>query len=384
MIAGRSQGHREARTATPAPKRSSPAATRRPSPSADGTVTKPGGLFSVRALASTNTLQQHRGRRCRASTTGRTARPPFALTAACAAGRHVYLEAGAIAEWTAQQRVRQRSVGGSYRPINDFSDDGGCGPAATRRRASTAGRLTLVPGVRADHWSLTDEWTVSPWMQAQVRARRRLDGARRRRHLPAVPRLRTDGRRAGRARQHGRSAPSSSTLASSSGSAPRCAGRSRSTTAKSRTSSVARGAEPRLVNDRVVRGSRSAPLHPVARRLRARHRGARCSARHPRGLSGWLSYSLGRNRYADRVTGESFYGDIDQRHTFNVYASTGSRTASASAPRHGSAATCRRPATSRRSTDRSSSRRRATSCGCRSTRASTSAPTGRSTGRAAA
>ena len=37
------------------------------------------------------------------------------------------------------------------------------------------------------------------------------------------------------------------------------------------------------------------------------------------GLSGWVSYSLGFNRYHDRVTGESFDGDFDQRHTFNGY-----------------------------------------------------------------
>ena len=37
------------------------------------------------------------------------------------------------------------------------------------------------------------------------------------------------------------------------------------------------------------------------------------------GLSGWVWYSLGFNRYHDRVTGESFDGDFDQRHTFNGY-----------------------------------------------------------------
>ena len=41
--------------------------------------------------------------------------------------------------------------------------------------------------------------------------------------------------------------------------------------------------------------------------------------RAPNGLSGWLSYSLGFNRYHDRTTNESFWGDFDQRHTFNVY-----------------------------------------------------------------
>jgi hypothetical protein len=37
------------------------------------------------------------------------------------------------------------------------------------------------------------------------------------------------------------------------------------------------------------------------------------------GLSGWLSYSLGFNRYEDRTTGESFDGDYDNRHAFNAY-----------------------------------------------------------------
>jgi hypothetical protein len=42
--------------------------------------------------------------------------------------------------------------------------------------------------------------------------------------------------------------------------------------------------------------------------------------RTPNGLSGWVSYSLGFNRYHDHTTGESFWGDFDQRHTINAYA----------------------------------------------------------------
>ena len=38
------------------------------------------------------------------------------------------------------------------------------------------------------------------------------------------------------------------------------------------------------------------------------------------GVSGWLSYSLGFNRYHDTTTNESFDGDYDHRHTFNAYA----------------------------------------------------------------
>ena len=39
-----------------------------------------------------------------------------------------------------------------------------------------------------------------------------------------------------------------------------------------------------------------------------------------RGISGWLSYALGFNRYTDSVSGERFWGDFDQRHTLNAFA----------------------------------------------------------------
>jgi hypothetical protein len=36
-------------------------------------------------------------------------------------------------------------------------------------------------------------------------------------------------------------------------------------------------------------------------------------------LSGWASYALGFARYHDTISGESFWGDFDQRHTVNLY-----------------------------------------------------------------
>jgi hypothetical protein len=41
--------------------------------------------------------------------------------------------------------------------------------------------------------------------------------------------------------------------------------------------------------------------------------------RSPNGLSGWIAYNLAASRYRDRLTGEEFYGDYDQRHTLNAY-----------------------------------------------------------------
>jgi outer membrane cobalamin receptor len=38
------------------------------------------------------------------------------------------------------------------------------------------------------------------------------------------------------------------------------------------------------------------------------------------GLSGWVAYSLSHTKYHDRLSGETFWGDWDQRHTVNAYA----------------------------------------------------------------
>ena len=39
------------------------------------------------------------------------------------------------------------------------------------------------------------------------------------------------------------------------------------------------------------------------------------------GLTGWIAYTLGYSRFTDATTGAHFWGDYDQRHTLNVFAS---------------------------------------------------------------
>ena len=39
------------------------------------------------------------------------------------------------------------------------------------------------------------------------------------------------------------------------------------------------------------------------------------------GLSGWLSYSYGKTRYADADRGETFWADLDRRHGLNIFGS---------------------------------------------------------------
>jgi hypothetical protein len=80
------------------------------------------------------------------------------------------------------------------------------------------------------------------------------------------------------------------------------------------------GSETRVVNGRAVRGLASAKYE---NRLDGFARGVEMMVqRHVsgRGVSGWFSYAYSRNRYHDVVSGETFWGDFDQRHTVNAYA----------------------------------------------------------------
>jgi hypothetical protein len=77
-------------------------------------------------------------------------------------------------------------------------------------------------------------------------------------------------------------------------------------------------AETRLILGRVVRGFTSAPYRPS---LDGYARGVELllQRKSTSGISGWFSYSFGRNRFSDRETHESYWGDLDQRHTLNLY-----------------------------------------------------------------
>jgi hypothetical protein len=96
------------------------------------------------------------------------------------------------------------------------------------------------------------------------------------------------------------------------------------------------------------------------------------------GVSGWVSYSLGFNRYHDRTTGESFDGDFDQRQRSTPMASFASPTDSAWWGSCGPGVTCLPSGTGTSRATHSSSVRPAIPCVCRCTRGSTSAPIKRS------
>ncbi|MBA3639987.1 MAG: TonB-dependent receptor [Acidobacteria bacterium] len=280
-------------------------------------VTKPKGVFSLRTLASTNSFSNTAADEVRIDE-GRDRQAAFRADGGFMAGRYVYLEGGAIAEWTGQRRVRQRSISGAYRPINNFSADALRSGGYVQARVQ-AGRVTVVPGLRVDHWSLTSQATLSPWVQAQ---------------LPLAGGV-TMRAGAGIYQQFPDFEQTIGALAAA-GTRPQRAGQFDLGFEQRIGSSVRwqitlydreesdffnrTAAQSRLVNDRVVPGSRSArftqSLDGFARGIEVL-----IQRKAPTAMSGWVSYSFSRNRYADQVTGESFYGEFDQRHTLNIYGS---------------------------------------------------------------
>lgn len=232
--------------------------------------------------------------------------------------RRLQGDAGAQGEWTDETRFRQRFSGGRYRTINDFHARGTRAGAYAQLRA-TIGPLTLVPGARADRWSLTGEATASPWLQADLKLSESASmrgGTGVYRQFPefeqVVGALGTRGARAERAAQYDLG------FEQRVGTAMRW----QMTVYDREESGFFRrpAAETRLVNGRVVRGVTTAPFES---NLDGFARGVELlvQRRSTRGVSGWLAYSYGRIRYRDSLTGESFWSDLDQRHAVNLYLS---------------------------------------------------------------
>lgn len=228
----------------------------------------------------------------------------------------VLLEGAADVEWTEQDRFRQRSIAGRYRTINDFTADGVRGGGFVQGRF-TKGPLTVVSGGRVDRWTATDETAFSPWVQTAVTLPRRL------------------ALRAGGGLYH--QFPSFEQVVGSLASASTRTMRAEhaDVSIEGRLGEATRwqvalyhrdesrfyrrpAAEPRLVDGRFVAGSRTAPF---VQSVTGSSRGIELllQRKSASGVSGWVSYAFGHSRQDDAATGESFDGDLDQRHTFNLY-----------------------------------------------------------------
>jgi hypothetical protein len=230
----------------------------------------------------------------------------------------VQLELGAEVEQGRETRRRDRVSGGVARTINQYSDD------ATRRgafalvRAELFDKLLIAPGARADHSTLTGETTGSPWLQMQWRLTPAMSvraAAGTYRQFPGFEQV--VGSLGRPENTHERAAHYDLGVEGRVGAMMRW-----QVTLYDREEQdfIRRvGAETRLVDGRLVRASTTAVYR---NRLEGYARGVEVllQRRDPNKLSGWIAYAYGRNRYHDALSGETFWGDLDQRHTFNVYA----------------------------------------------------------------
>jgi len=274
------------------------------------------GVVTTRVLASTNSFKNDAASDANLDR-GQDRQAAARLDAMVDLRPGIEVEGGAQADWSDETRTRQRfsSALGRYRVINDYAGSATRSGGYVQLRW-TSHALTVVPGARADHWTLTGESTASPWLQGEVALSRTVSlrgGAGLYRQFPdfeqVIGTLAAPDARSERARQVDLGVEQRIGAAT----------RWQVTFYDRQEDGFFRrpGSETRLVNGRVVRGTTAAPYRATLAGF-ARGVEVLVQRKSPNGLAGWISYSYGRNRYTDRSSGESFWGDLDQRHTLNV------------------------------------------------------------------
>jgi hypothetical protein len=282
-------------------------------------MTKPRSIITARVMTAMNQFSNDAVDLVKLDK-GRDNQVAGRVETVAALAAHLQLESGVQAEWTGETRFRQRFNRGTnqYRVINDFNDDASRLGGYAQVRV-TAGQATLIPGLRADRWTLTGETTTSPWLQGELKLPHRATvrgGTGIYRQFPefdqVIGMLGSRDARAQRAEQY------------DLGFEQRLGESFRwQVTAFDReeTGFFRRaGAETRVVGSAVVRGSIMAPY---AASLEGFARGVEVllQRRSANGVSGWLAYSYGRIRSTDTATNETFWSDLDQRHAINLYVS---------------------------------------------------------------
>jgi hypothetical protein len=276
-------------------------------------------LVSAGAMASGNRFNNHTNIGIPLEE-GRTAQTTGRVDLTYSLTPRLQVESGAIVEHTTDSQKRRRLQGSTNAILlNEFRDAATRtgGHARLRVDVLANGRFSLLPGVRADHWGLTGQSTISPWLQAEWA----LPFGLTMRGATGVYQQFPDfeevvGAFAGIDVKPERSVHADLSVERRLSPATRV----QFAIYQREDDEVIRrpGADTRLVAGRVVRGSRTATY---ANRLSGYARGAEVLVQRsaPAGMSGWLSYAYGRNRYEDVVSGEEYWGDLDQRHTFNAY-----------------------------------------------------------------
>jgi hypothetical protein len=209
-----------------------------------------------------------------------------------------------------------RSAGFPPEVVTSYDANGRLSSAYGHVRWTGGSRFAAAAGARVDHWSLTGGAGGSPWMQAELRLRGTLKlrgGSGLYRQFPGIREV--AGPFGSRDLRPERAYHADAGIEQALGPSARW----QVTFYNREERGVLRLPGEEL---RVLEGSLAGyPTAPWTNALDGYARGAELlvQRRSNSGLSGWLSYSYGLNRYRDRFTGETFDGDYDQRHTFNAY-----------------------------------------------------------------
>ena len=231
---------------------------------------------------------------------------------------HVLADAGAQAEFVDETRFRQRFSGalGRYRTINDFHGRATRSGGYAQVRF-TAGPLTIIPGARADHWTLTDETTASPWVQGEWQLSRSTTirgGTGIYRQFPefeqVIGTLGLPGAGAQRADQYrfGIRTPHRNVTAVAGDGL-----RSR----RVRILPPSGCGDPARQRARCARRCDRA-IRERARRIRARRRAVDSAPQHA-GTVRMVRVLVRPYHRTDELTHESYWSDLDQRHAVNLY-----------------------------------------------------------------
>jgi len=229
----------------------------------------------------------------------------------------VLVEGGGEARHTSGIGREQRLVAGRFQTREAYDSAATALSLYGQVRLGTSSGFSITPGVRVDHRSLVTRTTASPWLQMlwPVTAGLAVRGGGSLHHQEPdfAEVLGTRGTRDLRPeRAYHADIGVEGRLGTS--------GRWQVTAYDREDRDLLRlpDTELRVVNGVVLNGSVTSHYLNA---LDGHARGLEwlVQRQSPNGFSGWASYALGFARYHDRTTGESFWGDFDQRHTVNLY-----------------------------------------------------------------
>jgi len=214
---------------------------------------------------------------------------------------------------------RQVSDAGGPVVLNAYEEQARADSVYAQIRLEVHPRVTVTPGGRIDHWSLSGPRKASPWFNVEWRAseRTRVRGGsgiyRQFPDLDQVFGIHGGGAGLRPERAHHLDAGVEQALPGQTRVLLNVYSR------RERDVMWTAGAEPRLSSrGAILPGAFDAPW---VNALSGEARGVEVVLRRDttRGFSGLAGYALGRLKYTDTRTGETFWGDADQRHTLSLY-----------------------------------------------------------------